>query len=70
MGVVLPRRQSRRTLEAVDVAEGSLKASVVWVEAQVDGMVHSDKLRMWGHHHKYPFLSQITPYLIICLHGP
>jgi hypothetical protein len=43
------------------VARGSLEASVEKMEAQVDGMSHDDGLRIQGHHHICPCLSEFTP---------
>jgi hypothetical protein len=31
------------------------------VEAQVDGMPHDDELRIQGHDHTRPFLSEFAP---------
>jgi hypothetical protein len=43
------------------VAQGSLEVSVERVETQVDGMPHDDGLRIRGHHHTHPFLSEFSP---------
>jgi hypothetical protein len=43
------------------VARGSLEALVERVEAQVDEVPHDDGLRIQGHHHTCPFLSELAP---------
>jgi hypothetical protein len=42
------------------VARGSLDAPVERMEAQVDGMSHDDGLRIRGHHHTCPCLSEFA----------
>jgi hypothetical protein len=42
-------------------ARGLLEASMERVEAQVDGMLHDDELKIQGHHHTRPFLREFTP---------
>jgi hypothetical protein len=43
------------------VARGLLEISMERVEAHVDGKPHDDWLRIWGHHHTHPFLSEFAP---------
>jgi hypothetical protein len=43
------------------VARCSLEAPVGRVEALVDGMSHDDGLRIRGHHHTCPCLSEFAP---------
>jgi hypothetical protein len=46
------------------IARGSLEVPVERVEAQVDGMSQDDGLRIRGHHHTRPCLSDFAPSVI------